>query len=231
MEIDDLPFKIKKGSSSAIFGDYAVIADPHFGFEEDFNSEGYNVASKTTEMLEEIIAIKSKKLIILGDLRSGYTEIMPREAGALFTVLSKMADKFEEIIITKGNHDGGLSKLSDRLPNVKLVKEFLSGKVGFLHGHALPSIELAQKVEILCFGHLHPSLVVIDKNGVVYKKDCWSLFDIKLPKIKYKDSIIKYGVAFPKFNRYIGSSDSVRKSGLMRHAKLSRRLSTDMLIV
>ncbi|MCL5101487.1 MAG: metallophosphoesterase [Candidatus Parvarchaeota archaeon] len=231
MEIDDIPFRIKKGLPAAVFHDYAVLADPHFGFEEALNAEGYSVASKTNELLADITALNSENLIILGDLRSGYTEILPNEGRELFTILSRLSNRFKNIIITKGNHDGGLSKLTDRLPNIKLVKEFLYRNVGFLHGHALPSEELSKTVKTICFGHLHPSITISDRNGVIYKKDCWSLFDIHLPKKKYKNSIVKYGVAVPKFNKYIGSTDVIRKNGLMRYAKPTGRLSTDMLIV
>lgn len=226
-----MSFKIKRNLAAGFLGDYVIIADVHFGFEEGLNAEGYSVSSKTEEILKDIFSFDKKKLIILGDLRSDYTAIKPREGGELFNALSRLSNKFDEVVITKGNHDGGLAKLSDRLSNVKLVMEFTLGNIGFLHGHALPSKELASSVKTLCFGHLHPSLVVRDKNGVLYKKDCWSLFDLKLPKNKYKESIVRYGVAFPKFNKYIGSTDEIRKTGLMKYAKLTRKLSTDMLIV
>ncbi len=231
VEIDNIPFKIKKNLGAGLMDEYAIIGDLHLGFEEELNMKGYNVHSKTEELTKEILSLGSKKLIMLGDIRSGYTEISPREGGILFTVLARLSSKFEEIIITKGNHDGGLFKLTNRLENVKLLNEFVYKDLGFLHGHTLPSKDVASKVKTLCFGHLHPSVTTVDNNGVVYKKDCWSLFDIKLPKTRYKESEVRYGIAFPKFNRYIGSTDVIRKNGLMRYAKLTRRLSTDLIIV
>ncbi len=231
VEVDDIPFKIRKNLGAGFIDDYAIIGDLHLGFEEELNLKGYNVHSKTEELTKSILALDSDKLIMLGDIRSDYTEISPREGGVLFTVLSRLSYKFKEVIITKGNHDGGLSKLTNRLENVKLLSEFLYKDMGFLHGHALPSKDMASKVKTLCFGHLHPSVTTIDNNGVVYKKDCWSLFDMKLPKARYKESKIKYGVAFPKFNKYIGSTDVIRKNGLMNYAKLTERLSTDLIIV
>ncbi len=230
MEIDNLPFKVIKGVPAGFIGDYGIVADLHFGFEERLNSEGYNVINKTEELISEIVALKTRKLIILGDLRSDFTEILPREGSIIFNALSRLASVFEEIVITKGNHDGGLSKLTSRLSNINLCMEFTYNDVGFAHGHALPSKKFASAVKTICFGHLHPSVVVRDKNGVVYKKDCWSLFDIKLPKNKYGETTLTYGVAFPKFNPYIGSTDIIRKNGLMKYAKLTRRLSTDLII-
>lgn len=222
---------MKKGTGAGFIGDYAVIGDLHLGFEERLNRDGYNIHSKTEELIDEIIALEKERLIMLGDVRSDFTEILPGEGGVLFTALSRLSNSFKEVVITKGNHDGGLSKLTGRLGNIRLVSEFAHEGVGFMHGHALPSKELSISVKTVCFGHLHPSVVVRDTNGVVYKKDCWSLFDIKLPKTKYKDSVLRYGVAFPKFNKYIGSTDVIAKSGLMRYSRLTRRISTDMLIV
>jgi putative SbcD/Mre11-related phosphoesterase len=231
VEIEDLPFKIRKGVAAGFIDDYVVVGDLHLGFEEELNAIGYNINNKTEELVKEIISLGCRKLIMLGDVRSDFTEISPREGGILFTALSRLSNVFEEIVITKGNHDGGLSKLTSRLNNIRLVSEFVYKKIGFMHGHALPSKDMASAANTVCFGHIHPSIVVRDVNGVVYKKDCWSLFDLKLPKKKYGDSTLVYGVAFPKFNRYIGSTDTVKESGFMKYAKLTRRISTDTLIV
>lgn len=231
MDIEELPFTVKKNVVAGFIEDYAVIADIHLCFEDEINLNGYNIGSKTDEIVEEIISLATSNLILLGDVRSDYTEITPKEGGVIFSALARLSKAFAEVIITKGNHDGGLLKLTSRLPNVKLLKEFIYGDVGFLHGHALPSVDLAKRARTICFGHLHPAIVSKDANGVVYKKDCWALFDIDLPKEQYKGAILTKGVCFPKFNRYIGSTDMIRKSGLMRYARPSGKMSTDMLIV
>jgi hypothetical protein len=231
MEIDELPFTVKKDLPVGFLGEYAVVGDIHLGFEEDLNSKGYNVHSKTDELVRNILNIDRRKLILLGDIRSKFTRIMPSEGGVLMNILSRLSDKFEEVTITKGNHDGGLSVIADRLGNVRIVNEFILGNVGFMHGHALPTRAITSRVGTICFGHLHPSVIMRDKNGVYYRKDCWSIFDVSLPKSKYKNSKVESAVAFPKFNPYIGSTDETGGIGFMRYLKLRRRLSVDLVVV
>ncbi len=231
MELEDFPFKTHKGIPAAFYKDYAIIGDIHIGFERRFGAGGFNVWDKTKEIFDGIVALGSKKLIILGDLRDDYTEIRPDEGGLLFKFLGMLSDRFEEIIITKGNHDGGLIKLTSRLANVRLEREFMLDNVGFMHGHSMPSKKFAENVSTVCFGHLHPSLVVRDSNGVPYKSDCWLLMDVDLPKKTYAVCTLKYGVCFPKFNRYIGSTDRIDDIGLMKYCTVTRRLTTDLLLV
>ncbi len=231
MEIEDLPFSVKKGIPAGFLGEYAVIGDLHLGFEEKLNEGGYNVYSKNDDLLADVTALGTKKLMMLGDVRNKFTEILPKEAGALSKFLNQLADRFDEVIITKGNHDGGLSKIASNIGGVSLVDEFSYRGTGFMHGHRMPSKSLSETVAVVCTGHLHPAVVVYDSNGVMYKKDCWMLFDLRLPKKRYKDAILKHGVVFPKFNAYIGSTDKVRREGFMRYAKITRRLSTDLIAV
>ncbi len=226
-----MPFRVKKGLPVGFFEDYAVIGDVHLGFEEEINLDGYNVYSKTEEITQSILEINSKKLIMLGDIRASFGRITQQERGVLTTVLSRISDKFNEVIITKGNHDGGLDMITDKLENVKLVGEFIYGKTGFIHGHALPTTKLASEVSTICFGHLHPSVIVTDSNGVSYRKDCWSIFDVLLPKSKYKESSVKNAIAFPKFNPYIGSTDRTEGIGLIRYLHLRSRLDVDLVVV
>ncbi len=231
MEMEDFPFRTRKGVPAAFYGDYAVVGDVHVGFERRFGSEGFNVWDKTQELLDEIISLGSRKLIILGDLRDDYAEIKPDEGGILFRFMSLLSDRFGEIVITKGNHDGGLIKLTHRLRNVSLEREFVSGDVGFMHGHSMPSRHLAESVKTVCFGHLHPSLVVRDANGVPYKNDCWLLMDVALPAGKYGRRRLEHGICFPKFNKYIGSTDSIDDIGLMKYAEVTHRLTTSLMLV
>lgn len=231
MEIDELPFRVKKGRPVGFFEDYAVIGDIHLGFEEELNTRGYNVHSKTEELVNRILDIDSDKLIILGDVRYSFTAIRPSEGGILMNVLSRLSGGFKEIVITKGNHDGGLSVITDKLNNVKLVREFVKEEIGFMHGHALPSRDMARSVKTICFGHLHPSVIMRDSNGVSYRKDCWSIFDVSLPKSKYPDARVDSAIAFPKFNPYIGSTDETEGMGFMKNLTLRQRLSTDLVVV
>ncbi len=229
--MDELPFRVKKGLPIGFFDEYTAIGDLHIGFEEEMNSSGYNIQSKTEELTRKVLDINSRKLILLGDIRYNFTRIAPSEGGVLMRVLSALSSKFTEIVITKGNHDGGLSTITNRIDGIKLVNEFVYGDVGFMHGHAMPTKEMVKRVRTICFGHLHPSVTMVDKNGVLYKEDCWSVFDVHFPRSKYKNQRVDSAVAFPKFNPYIGSTDKTNGIGFVKYLKLRRRLGVDLIIV
>jgi Predicted ICC-like phosphoesterases len=114
MDIEDFNVRFRKGSRAVFVGEYAVVGDIHLGFEEDINSNGYNIWEKTDEITDQIIRLGARKLILLGDIRKEYEEIKPKEGGALIKFFSRLADNFDEIILTKGNHDGGIEKITSR---------------------------------------------------------------------------------------------------------------------
>lgn len=230
MDIDDFNFKFRKGSRAVFTGGYAVVGDIHLGFEEDLNSNGYNIWEKTDEITDRITALGSKKLILLGDIRKEYTEIRPKEGGALIKFFSRLSNSFDEIILTKGNHDGGIEKITSRFGNIAVKSEFIHEKIGFMHGHALPSIEMSREAEMLCMSHLHPSVTFRDSNWIAYKQDCFFMLKIDLPKKKYAGSGLKKGIILPKFNPYIGSSDDISRRGIMRYAKIEARMTLDLAV-
>jgi len=69
MDIEDFNLRFKKGSRAVFTGEYAVVGDIHLGFEENINSNGYNVWEKTDEITDQIIRLGTRKLILLGDIR------------------------------------------------------------------------------------------------------------------------------------------------------------------
>ena len=230
MDIEDFDLRFRRGSRAVFTGEYAVIGDVHLGFEEDINSNGYNIWEKTDEITDNIIKLGSKKLILLGDIRKEYTEIRLKEGGSLIKFFSRLSDNFDEIILTKGNHDGGIEKITGRFGNISVKNEFIHDKIGFMHGHALPSAGLSREAETLCISHVHPSFIFKDSNGVAYKEDCFFMLKIKLPTEKYPGSKLKKAIIVPKFNPYIGSSTDISDRGIMRYAKIERRMTLDLAV-
>lgn len=231
MDLEDIPLRLKKGEPIAFLDEYAVISDLHIGFEKELLNDGYVIWDKTQETLDKILHIEKRKLIILGDIRGSFTQILPLEGGMIFRVINSLSAKFEEVIITKGNHDGGLSKITSRLGNVQLVDEFIYKDIGFMHGHAMPSKKLVSESTTVCLGHMHPAVTLKDSNSVYYKQDCWLLMDVRMPKGLYPQGKLKYAVVFPKFNPYIGSSDDIKKKGIMKYSKTVKKITTDLLVV
>ncbi|MCL5976076.1 MAG: metallophosphoesterase [Candidatus Parvarchaeota archaeon] len=230
MDIEDFNLRFKKGYRAVFVGDYAVVGDIHLGFEEDINSNGYNIWEKTDEITSQIINLGARKLILLGDIRKEYEEIKPKEGGALIKFFSRLADNFDEIVLTKGNHDGGIEKITSRFNNILVKNEFMYNNIGFMHGHSLPSLEMAREAETLCISHIHPSFTFRDSNGVSYKEDCFFMLKIKLPKEKYPGSKLKRAIIIPKFNPYIGSSTEISSRGIMRYAEIDGKMTLDLVV-
>lgn len=231
MDISDIPFVFRKGERYATFGDYGVIGDIHLGFEREMDQQGYNIGRMTDTIVGDILKIKSKRLIILGDIRSNYGPIAEYEGGMLFRFFREVSKGFDEIIITRGNHDAGLDRFTSRFSNVRLEREFLHNDVCFLHGHSMPSKAAATSSRLLAFSHLHPLLFFRDSNGVIYREDCWLFFDLFLPPKDYKSSDIRYGFVFPSFNRFIGGTDEFRKRGIIRYAENMQAMTMNLIVV
>jgi len=76
--------------------------------------------------------------------------------------LSELLKHVPQVVITKGNHDGEIEKLTP--PGVSVVSEFIEQGVGYFHGHRQPSPELLKQELIIC-AHTHPSVMLRDIRG------------------------------------------------------------------
>lgn len=64
------------------------------------------------------------------------------------------------ILVVKGNHDGGIGDLIE----VASSHGIKIGKLGILHGHALPGDDVLRARTIL-LGHAHPAVLIRDEVG------------------------------------------------------------------
>jgi len=143
--------------------DILVVADLHNGIEYELHKKGVEVPSQTQakfESLKEIVEqTKPKRLIILGDLKHNIPITSRQEYHEVPEFLEGMQSYVDEIIITKGNHDGAIEKLVP--PGVSVVSEFIEKKTGFFHGHTSPSDEILSTKSIVK-AHTHPSILLKD---------------------------------------------------------------------
>ncbi|MBN2518469.1 MAG: hypothetical protein JXB14_06475, partial [Candidatus Altiarchaeota archaeon] len=84
-----------------------------------------------------------------------------------------------EIIITKGNHDGGIEKLIP--PGVSVVGELIDKESGFFHGHTTPTDDLLG-VKNIVKAHSHPSIILRDIRP--YIRPVWVEVPLKEGKAK-----------------------------------------------
>jgi len=73
--------------------------------------------------------------------------------------LEALTSFVDEIILTKGNHDGGIEAL---LPShVTIANEYIENGIGFFHGHMKPSDELLGAKKIIQ-ANSHPAILLKD---------------------------------------------------------------------
>ncbi len=231
MDLEDTKLRFIKGERYALLDDYAIVGDVHLGFEEKFNEEGYNVPLFSKKIEKRLLSISSKKLIMLGDVKEGISFLSLHKRDSIRNFFKDISARFDETIITKGNHDANIERLLHDIPNIKVVREFLYGDILFLHGHRLPDKTDIKAASTICSAHLHPTIKMVDANGVVYYDDCWLLFDLFLPREKFGDNNVKNGVVFPSFNELIGHMEKVRDVGFMKYARNIQRLTIDLALL
>lgn len=155
--------KFLQGKPALVINGNLVVADLHNGIEFELFRKGANVPSQTGEKLKRLLGIiketKPKRLIILGDLKHNVPVTSRQEYEEVPHFLSELLKLVPEIVITKGNHDGGLEKLAP--PGVAVADEFIKGGVGYFHGHKKPSEEMLKQKLIIC-AHAHPSILLKD---------------------------------------------------------------------
>ncbi|AEA47713.1 metallophosphoesterase family protein [Archaeoglobus veneficus] len=71
------------------------------------------------------------------------------------------------LLVVKGNHDGGI----DDVVETTSSRGIRFGKIGIIHGHALPGDDVLQ-ADIIILGHAHPAILIRDKVGGV-KERVW----------------------------------------------------------
>ena len=153
---------------------WVCVADLHLGIEAQLRRAGFNIPSQTPKMLSslELLSPFGDSLLILGDLKHRIPSVSYREDREIPPLLERLLNRFKEILIVSGNHDGGLASILPK--EVKAV----SGPgtrledVGLMHGHVWPS-EDAMRGKKLVMGHIHPSVLLADSLGTKTNEKCW----------------------------------------------------------
>ncbi|MDV0442578.1 metallophosphoesterase [Methanorbis furvi] len=142
-----------------------VIADPHFGVEADLHRRGLHFQSATQSRLSRLLGIIEKSepdyLVVLGDLKHMIPYVTYQEKTEVPQVLEKIREQ-TEFRLAPGNHDTGLEQYLEKDELLPINGAAIDG-VGYMHGHTIPSLDLAGKL-ILC-GHHHPVVNIYDEVG------------------------------------------------------------------
>ena len=199
-----------------------AIGDLHIGYEKEIIKSGVLVPEiQVKEILRDLEKIinrikfegkKIKKIIFLGDIKT-FFNYEPSERFNFNKVLEFLKKYVPEkdIILIKGNHD----KFDF---SGKPMKNYYFRKgIMFLHGHMEFPKVFEERVKMIVMGHLHPTVIISDKQNI--KKEKYRCFLVG----KYKGKEI---IVIPSFSNIVrGSSLNQPLYELARKVRGMRKFS------
>jgi putative SbcD/Mre11-related phosphoesterase len=181
-----------------------IIGDTHFGMESKLLSKGIYMQDFSDNLFEKLKSLinqtKAEKLIILGDVKEKITTLDSKTAD----ILAKLS-LLVELIIVRGNHDGGIEGSGAKIVS---SKGFLFHKLGLVHGHGWPAKE-CMRADYLISAHQHPQLSLLDKSGKRHTEPVWIIAepDTKNISAHYTDFNAKIKlILMPAFNPLVGAT-------------------------
>ncbi len=161
-----------------------VIGDLHLGYEQSLNEQGILIPRKNFDEIfieiKNLLKLKPKKIIILGDLKHEFGNILKQEGEDVIKLVKKLS-KCSDLLVIRGNHDGVLFPLLKK-ENVSLLDEYFFKDFCFLHGHKIPESLDFKKSKIIIIGHEHPAIELGD--GIKKEKyKCFLLGRFKNKKL------------------------------------------------
>ena len=192
--------------ATLLFDRTIVVADLHIGIEFSFRESGFVIPKQTDRMLERLIGIsrrhKIERAVVVGDIKHKIKSVSPQEKAEIPPFFESLLDVVQEVHLVPGNHDANILGI---LPDDVIAHKptgFTLESVGFTHGFAWPSQE-AMDSDVLCMGHIHPSVRFVDRLGMGITKRCWLRADFAGGGERY-ESHPEELVVVPSFNEFCG---------------------------
>jgi putative SbcD/Mre11-related phosphoesterase len=181
------------------------VADLHIGYEIELRESGFNVPDQTQAMLSALIEMdEGDSLVILGDLKHSIPTTRVGESFRVSRLLRALAERFSEVTMIAGNHDGAIEKsLPDSVRFISHGGARISS-IGMVHGHSWPS-EDVMKAKTLVWGHLHPCVRMYDRLGAAVSMKCWLRGPTHPETISKRYGAIRTGesIVMPSFNHLL----------------------------
>ncbi len=145
----------------------AVVSDLHLGFEEEMNLHGLFLPKLQRDhvegMIDKIIErYNPDRLIINGDFKHEFSKNLPQEWDDIMHFINRYENQLKLHFI-RGNHDNYLITILKR-KNIEITETFEDDRYYIYHGDRDQKM---RKITIL--GHEHPSLVLRDRVGGMFK--------------------------------------------------------------
>ena len=153
-----------------------VIGDLHLGYDYMLQQSGVLIPERQVEeIIKELKEIfnkikykkqQLKKIIFIGDIKHSFGYKW-EEKDYFKRVLTFLKEDFNEkdIIMIKGNHDTIDYTFSNKLKDYYIEKD-----IAFIHGDKIFQEIFSKKIKTLVLGHIHPSIILSDKQGIKNEK-------------------------------------------------------------
>ncbi len=164
------------------FGKILLLSDTHIGYEVELILKGLRVPRQTRRLLEHYINIAMREnvnsIAILGDIKHEIPIALETYKDVEY-FLREISNYFEYIILTQGNHDGGIDKIVDKIGRKNILLYDSRGvcitmkdgkRALLLHGNAKPKIEDLINSDFLIMGHTHPAITIRDIIGYTVRE-------------------------------------------------------------
>lgn len=135
---------------------WIVVADLHLGI---VHFPDHSTIDEVRNLAERE---RADGVIVLGDLKHdiGLRNVERKEVELFKESLLEVGIEEENLILIRGNHDGGL----DDLIRMEASSGFVFKDYGFFHGHAKPSQDVLDS-KLVVFAHIHPAVLISDDVG------------------------------------------------------------------
>ena len=194
------------GSAALHFVDESalLLSDLHYGVEAEMLRGGVWIPNRSTARTEKVLKLikqtKSKRLILLGDVKHQ----VPHNSKQQRTDLEQFfmaTTRIATVEIIPGNHDGGLKDIAPSDVIFHKSTGCVIENIGLSHGHAWPSQEVMNS-ELLVMGHEHPALSFRDRLDKLHSEPCW----LGAPMIEHEkyDKVPKQLIVMPAFGELAG---------------------------
>lgn len=163
------------GESAALIGDILVVTDIHVGMEVELRRKGVELPSRGDEKRRRLLELTERtsadRVVLNGDLKHNVPYTSRQETLEVAALLTDLAER-AEVTVVPGNHDGGIEDIAPDDVEVAESRGILVDGVGILHGHSLPSDEVAE-ADTLLLGHTHPKITLWEENGARIERRTW----------------------------------------------------------
>jgi putative SbcD/Mre11-related phosphoesterase len=145
-----------------------VIADIHIGYEKELMEKGiFLLKNQEEELLSRVenmfSIVKSKRLIINGDLKHTFKKPSKKEVKSIENFLLKVTAYYKEVIFIRGNHDTYVKGILKNY-NIEMLEYFSEKSILILHGHK-ENERLLKEHDMILIGHEHPSILIRNEFG------------------------------------------------------------------